>query len=140
MEVIVRGSEGPGEKLKEYFGQHLALLGSLIDLRILSADAADSVKPIMRDLFRKFSATDINIVASILRQGKRVEKFTIKSPDATARLIRHVLQGLRIQFFKSLSGREPTKADVRAYRSEVLHFLEILLKGISHQRNGARRS
>jgi TetR/AcrR family transcriptional regulator len=140
MEVIVRGGEGPGEKLRQYFGQHLALLGSLIDLRILSPDAADSVKPIMRDLFRKFSAIDIGIVASILRQGKKRGAFSIASPDVTARVIRHVLQGLRIQFFKSLSGREPTKSDIRAYRGEVLHFLDILLKGISRQRNGAQRS
>jgi|WetSurMetagenome_2_1015567.scaffolds.fasta_scaffold00057_7 TetR/AcrR family transcriptional regulator len=139
IESIVRGEGKASKKLEGYFEEHLRLLGSLLDLRIIEVRARDSVKPIMRDLFREFSATNIAPLASILLQGKKGSEFFIDSPDATAELIHHVLQGLRIRFFKSLSGREPAGADVRAYRAEVMGFLDILLNGISHQRNGVKQ-
>jgi AcrR family transcriptional regulator len=135
IEAIIGGDSGAPEKLGEYFKQHLALLGSVLDL----GRATDSVKPIMRDLFREFSATETGFLTAILSEGKRRNDFSVDSSEQTAQLIQHVLQGLRIRFFKTMTPGEPRSADIKAYRDEVLRFLDILLIGISHSRNGVKR-
>lgn len=138
MEAIVRGSAPAVKKLSGYFAEHLRLLGSLLDLRIVEAPAAYPVKPIMRDLFHEFSSTETRFLEAIMREGKKRREFVVDFPEKTARLVQHVLQGLRMRFIKTMRYREPREADIRAYRDEVRYFLRILLKGISRQRNGVK--
>jgi TetR/AcrR family transcriptional repressor of mexJK operon len=140
IEAIVTGSAPVAEKLSAYFAEHLRLLGSLLDLRIIEVRAAYPVKPIMRDLFREFSGTETRFLETIMREGKKRREFVIDSPEKTARLVQHVLQGLRMRFITTMHGKDPKESDIRSYRSEVLHFLDILLMGISRQRNGAKKA
>jgi TetR/AcrR family transcriptional regulator len=139
IEAIVVENSAASVKLREYFTQHLNLLGSLLDLGIVEARASDSVKPIMRELFREFSSTETAFLCAILRKGIRLSEFMIDSAEKSALLVQHVLQGLRILFFKTMRDREPKPADIKAYRDEVLRFLDILLIGISHSRNGVKK-
>jgi hypothetical protein len=94
----------------------------------------------MRDLFQEFSSTETRFLAAIMREGKKRREFTVDFPEKTARLVQHVLQGLRMRFIITMRGREPGEADVRAYRGEVLCFLRIFLKGISRQKNGVKNT
>jgi TetR/AcrR family transcriptional regulator len=103
-----------------------------------SAPAAYPVKPIMRDLFHEFSSTETRFLEAIMREGKKRREFAVEFPEKTARLVQHVLQGLRMRFIKTMRDREQREADIRAYRDEVLHFLKIFLMGISRQRNGVK--
>jgi AcrR family transcriptional regulator len=132
VEAIIDGDSGAPGKLREYFAQHLNLLGSLLDL----GRASESIKPIMRELFRGFSDTEIGFLTAILGEGKKNGNFAIDAPDNTALLVQHVLQGLRIRFVKTLKSDEPTGSEIEVYRGDVRQFLEILLKGISHKHNG----
>jgi TetR/AcrR family transcriptional repressor of mexJK operon len=140
MKAIVRGNAPAAVKLSGYFAEHLRLLGSLLDLRIIEAPAAYPVKPIMRDLFREFSSTETRFLEAIMREGKKRREFAVDFPEKTARLVQHVLQGLRMRFITTMRDREPREADIRAYRDEVLNFLKIFLKGISRQRNGVKNA
>lgn len=140
MEAIVKGDAHAADKLSRYFAEHLRLLGSLLDLRIVEVRAAYTVKPIMRDLFHEFSSTETRFLEAIIREGKKRREFAVDFPEKTARLIQHVLQGLRMRFITTMRDREPGEADIRAYRDEVLHFLRIVLKGISRQRNGVKNA
>src|SRR5271157_3135339 len=133
MAAIVRGSATVADKLSGYFAEHLRLLGSLLDLRIIEVRAAYAVKPIMRDLFHEFTSTETRFLKAIMREGKKKREFAVDFPEKTALLVQHVLQGLRMRFITTMLGQEPKESDIRSYRSEVLHFLDILLKGISRQ-------
>jgi TetR/AcrR family transcriptional regulator len=137
IESIVKGGLKAADKLSAYFNEHLRLLGTMLDLRIVEAPTADSVKPIMRDLFREFSITETQYLEAIFREGKKRRELNIDFPEKAASLIQHTLQGLRIRFFKTMRNREPKPSDIKSYRDEVLYFLGIFLKGISRPRNGA---
>jgi AcrR family transcriptional regulator len=132
IEAIIDGNIGAPGKLREYFAQHLNLLGSLLDL----GRASESIKPIMRELFRGFSDTEVGFLTAILGEGKKHGDFGIDAPETTALLVQHVLQGLRIRFVKTLKSDEPTGSEIEVYRGDVQQFLEILLTGISHKHNG----
>ncbi|HUI92856.1 MAG TPA: TetR/AcrR family transcriptional regulator [Chitinivibrionales bacterium] len=135
IEAVVRGTATAARKLSGYFTEHLRLQGSLLDMRIIEARVTEPVKPIMRDLFRKFSITETRYLETIIREGKRRHEFCVDFPQGAARLIQHALQGLRIRFFKTMGDGEPKPSDIRAYRDEVLYFLEIFLKAMSPQRS-----
>jgi TetR/AcrR family transcriptional regulator len=140
MRAIVRGNAPAAGKLSGYFAEHLRLLGSLLDLRIIEVRAAYPVKPIMRDLFHEFNSTETRFLEAIMREGKKRREFAVDFPVKMAHLVQHVLQGLRMRFIITMRDREPGAADIRAYRDEVLYFLKIFLKGISRQRNGVKNA
>ncbi len=70
---IVDGNLPASSKLSDYFTHHLDLLGSLLDLSILEARAADAVKPIVRDVFREFGSTETGFLVRIISRGKENE-------------------------------------------------------------------
>jgi AcrR family transcriptional regulator len=132
IEAIIRKKCAASEKLGEFFAEHLSLLGTLLDLRILSDQQGQAIKPIMRDLFKEFSRKEAALLETILREGKKRKEFAIDHPDATALLLEHVLVGLRIRFFKSILDRESGQDEVGEYRNEILLFSKIFIRGISH--------
>lgn len=140
MEAIVKGRATVSDKLSGYFAEHLRLLGSLLDLRIIEVRAAYLVKPIMRDLFHEFTSTETRFLKAIMREGKKRREFAIDFPEKIALLVQHVLQGLRMRFITTMHEQEPKESDIRSYRSEVLRFLDILLKGISRQHSGVKET
>lgn len=131
IEVIIQKTAAASEKLGEFFTEHLTLLGTLLDLRILSDEAGQTIKPIMRNLFQEFSQKETAFLETILQQGKKRKEFSIDFPEETALLLEHVLVGLRIRFFKSIWGRESGKDEVGTYRNEILLFSKLFIRGIS---------
>jgi TetR/AcrR family transcriptional regulator len=131
IETIIQKKIAAAEKLGEFFAEHLTLLGTLLDLRILSDQAGQTIKPIMRDLFKEFSRKETAFLETILREGMKRKEFALDSPEATALLLEHVLVGLRIRFFKAVMGSEAGKNEVGAYRNELLLFSKIFIRGIS---------
>jgi TetR/AcrR family transcriptional regulator len=131
IESIIQKKITASDKLGKFFAEHLTLLGTLLDLRILSDQAGHTIKPIMRDLFKEFSRKETAFLETILREGKKRKEFTVESPEATALLLEHVLVGLRIRFFKSVRDSESGKDEVGAYRNEILLFSKIFIRGIS---------
>jgi AcrR family transcriptional regulator len=131
IESIIQKKIAASEKLGRFFAEHLTLLGTLLDLRILSDQAGHTIKPIMRDLFKEFSQKETAFLETILREGKKRKEFDVEYPEATALLLEHVLVGLRIRFFKSVRDSESGKNEVGAYRNEILLFSKIFIRGIS---------
>jgi TetR/AcrR family transcriptional repressor of mexJK operon len=132
IESIIQKKSAASDKLGEFFAEHLTLLGTLLDLRILSDEAGHAIKPIMRDLFKEFSQKETAFLETILREGKKRKEFAIDYPDATALLLEHVLVGLRIRFFKSILNSESGRDEVGKYRNEILLLSKIFIRGISH--------
>jgi TetR/AcrR family transcriptional regulator len=132
IESIIQKKCVASEKLDEFFAEHLTLLGTLLDLRILSDQAGHAIKPIMRDLFKEFSQKETALLETILKEGKKRKEFIIDLPETTALLLEHVLVGLRIRFFKSILGRDIGKDEVGEYRNEIMLFSKLFIRGISH--------
>jgi TetR/AcrR family transcriptional regulator len=131
IESIIQKKCTASEKLGEFFAEHLALLDTLLDLRILSDQAGHAIKPIVRDLFKEFSRKETAFLETILRDGKHRKEFAIDFPETTALLLEHALVGLRIRFFKSILDRDFGKDEVGIYRNEIMLFSKIFIRGIS---------
>ncbi len=132
IESIIAHQCAASKKLGAYFAEHLTLLGTLLDLRILSNQAGDAIHPIMRALFKEFNRRETLLLGIILREGRKRKEFRLDFPAKTALFVQHVLVGLRIRFIKSIRDREFGKADIRVYKNEILYFSKIFIQGISH--------
>jgi len=134
IEAIIEGdSEAPG-KLREYFKQHLALLGTLLDLDEQEIRSSRSC-----GICSANSARQRRISYGHFERRQAPQRIAVDSSEQTAQLIQHVLQGCGIRFFKTMTPGELRSADIQSYRDEVLRFLDILLIGISHSRNGVKK-
>jgi TetR/AcrR family transcriptional regulator len=129
--AIIQKKCSAAEKLGEFFAEHLTLLGTLLDLRILSDQAGHAIKPIMRDLFKEFSQKETALLETILREGKKRKEFSLDFPEKAALLLEHALLGLRIRFFKSIRDSESGTAEVEEFRNEILLFSKVFIRGIT---------
>jgi TetR/AcrR family transcriptional regulator len=119
------------EKLLHYFRQHVTLLGQLLNLKIISVHAMDTIHPIMRSVFREFSKKEQEFLEAILNEGKKRREFNLESPEKTAALLLHLLQGLRMRFFKAARHGDLSSFEIKGYTHEIMMLAEIVVKGIS---------
>lgn len=118
------------EKLLQYFQHHLTFFNELLNLKIISVHTADIIHPIMSDLFREFEEKERALLEAILHEGKKAGEFAIDSPQKTASLLLHLLQGLRMRFFKTVRHRDLEETDVKILEQEIRLFARIFLQGI----------
>ena len=125
------------EKLELYFHHHLLLLNEMLNLKVLSIVPSDGNGfPIMRELFREFSAKESALLGEILEEGRSRGEFSITSPQTTATLLLHTLQGLRMRFAKSYHRGEIDESQITMAADELRMLGEIFVRGISRQGSG----
>jgi len=123
------------EKLRQYFRHYLTFFNELFNLKIISVLNVDIIHPIMSDLFRQFAKKECALLETILHEGKKTGEFAIDSPPKTASLLLHLLQGLRMRFFKTLGHRDLEETDVKTSEQEIKLFAKIFLQGINSSEN-----
>ena len=119
------------EKLLHYFQRHLDFLNELLNLKLVSVQAAESLHPIMHGLFVEFAKKEIALLEAVVREGKDRGEFAIDSAEKTAALLWRLLFGLRMRFMKSFSARAFEAEDIKTFAEEITLFSKIFLKGIS---------
>ena len=119
------------EKLMHYFEQHLSFFNELLNLKLVSVQASDTIQPIMHDLFKEFSKKEIALLETVLREGKQQGEFAVESAEKTAELLWRLLFGLRLRFMKSFTNSAFGEADIQSFAEEIKLFSKIFLKGIS---------
>jgi AcrR family transcriptional regulator len=130
--VITRQDHPSSEKLREYFHHHLQLLDELLNLKIFSiAPAEEKGFPLVQDLFRQFAAKEAALLRDILAEGKSRGEFSISTPETTATLLQHALQGLRMRFAKSYRRGEINDSQITLAADEIRMLGEIVVRGIS---------
>jgi TetR/AcrR family transcriptional regulator len=123
------------EKLLQYFQHYLTFFNELLNLKIISVQTVDIIHPIMSDLFRDFAKNECALIEAFLHEGKWTGEFAIDSAQKTASLLVHLLQGLRMRFFKTLSLRNLDETDVQTLQHEIKLFANIFLNGINSSEN-----
>ena len=91
VEGIIAENCSAAEKLMHYFEQHLSFLNELLNLKVVSIQAADSIHPIMHDLFQEFSRRETALLERIITEGKVRNEFTVDSAEETASLLLRLL-------------------------------------------------
>lgn len=132
IEAILKRKSAASEKLLDYFHQHVILLDKLLNLKIISLQADTALHPIIRELFHTFRSKELLFLESILSDGKAQKEFSLESPEKTASLLQHVLDGLRLRFFKTVKHQDIGETEVKLLAHEIKLFSKIFLRGISH--------
>jgi AcrR family transcriptional regulator len=131
VEGIIAENCSAAEKLMHYFEQHLSFLNELLNLKVVSIQAADSIHPIMHDLFQEFSRRETALLERIITEGKVRNEFTVDSAEETASLLLRLLLGFRLRFVKSFRDRAIEQRDIAIFEGQTKLFAKIFLKGIS---------
>ena len=131
VEAIISQNCPASEKLMHYFERHLTFLNELLNLKLVSIQAADTIHPIMHDLFQEFSRREVALLEKIIAEGKERGEFAVDSSEATATLLRRLLLGLRFRFITGFGGEAFDQAGIATFADEIRLFSKIFLKGIS---------
>ena len=118
------------EKLARYVTQRVALASQLHNLSALSAKFWQNMRPVFKDLFTAFSQEELHLLTRILRDGLENNEFSIVSPDKTAELLLHILQGLRLRTTQAAQFRGDDEVRLDEFKKETNLFMDIFLQGI----------
>lgn len=133
MEQCLEKDISPSRKFEEYSLNQLSFLNELVNLRILNWQAFVELRPIIGDLFKKFSEEEHRVMRTIMREGKTTGEFAIDSPEKYAELIVGLLQGIRFKSFKRYREHLPDSQEhARQMAAELKLFVKILLHGIEN--------
>jgi len=121
------------EKLKTYVRQRIVLGNQLLNLSALSSTFWQESKPGFKDLFVSFSRQEIGIITAIVSEGKHNHEFEVSSPEKTAELVVHLLQGLRLRFLQSTKTHGETREHIENFETQVELLVDTLLHGIVKQ-------
>jgi AcrR family transcriptional regulator len=127
---ILQHSNPAREKLRAYVRQRIALGNQLLNIRALGSTFWQESKPALKDLFISFSRREMNIITTIISEGKQNREFEVASPEKTAELILHVLQGLRLRFFQATQAHGETQEQIEDFEKQVELLIDTLLQGI----------
>jgi TetR/AcrR family transcriptional regulator len=118
------------EKLTGYIKQRVALSTQLLNLSALSAKFWHTMKPVFTDLFMAFGQEELQLLTKILRDGKKNNEFSISSPEKTAELILHIVQGLRLRASQAAQFRGTDEIRLDDFQKETALLMETMLQGI----------
>lgn len=131
LQAVLRLDISAGEKLRRYTEQRLTYIKTLLNLQFLSFDSYFSPKPLIRDLFESFAAEEQKRLTEVIREGKRTGEFEVKSPEITATLLLHILQGLRLRMLKATQFSKVSDAESDTLAKETRLAVNVFLHGIN---------
>jgi AcrR family transcriptional regulator len=133
IELMLKRDAPAGEKLRQYADMRIRLFRELVNLSALGAQSWAEVSSIFADLFRTLEEQELKLLHDVLLAGKTSGELEIASPGQTARLILHLLHGLRLRTF--YTGRGP-HAETGVYadlKRDSDHLIDLLLNGMKRQ-------
>jgi len=119
-----------GDKLKRYVEQRLSYFAELVNLQLLSMHSWINTRPLFRDLFESFASQELKYLTEILRVGRKSGEFDVRSPETTALLILHALQGLRLRAARAAEFQMHHGEISKEVEREMRQFVELLLRGL----------
>ncbi len=129
-EAILDKPHSAGQKLTAYVRRRLTLGNQLLNLSALNARFWQTIKPTFKDLFVAFGQEELHLLTRILREGKKSGEFAVHSPEKTADLLLHLLQGLRLRMSQAQVFRGENQVDLSEYEKETDLLMEVVLHGL----------
>ncbi len=83
-----------------------------------------------KGLLKEFEPQEIFLIRKIFDEGKTNGELDKKINEKTICLFLHLLQGLRLQTLKSISGTRLENEPYDSLRRDMMLFVDIFFKGI----------
>jgi TetR/AcrR family transcriptional repressor of mexJK operon len=116
-------------KLKTYLLHFLDLFNELVNLKFVSSDNLQGLKPVLRDFFKQLAEKEYLFIRNIISQGNKNGEFALESVEQTVHLIVHILQGLRMRYYKIQVGPEDIRQQLDI-NGETQLLAHVILNGI----------
>jgi TetR/AcrR family transcriptional repressor of mexJK operon len=130
MQNVLKNPGSATERFLAYFQLRIKFSGQIFNLSYHNHQIWPSMKPIFKDLFLSLSMEEETAIAQLLRDGITKKEFTLESPEQTAELIQHVIQGLRIRLFHLDHNGASMETIHQNLVNDTQLFINILLSGI----------
>ncbi len=131
MEPILSQATTSGAKLGTYIERRMDYFRNFVNLSSLGMSVFYHPDAAIGDLFRSLTTHDYRMIESILNEGVQRGEFVHIDVNATASLVVHLLQGLRLRLLKKtdINGQEEAYAELR--RDQEL-LSSLLIRGLSN--------
>jgi TetR/AcrR family transcriptional repressor of mexJK operon len=130
IEIMLKKDAPAAEKLREYVDMRIRLFRELVNLSALGVQSWAEVSSIFGDLFSRLEEQELKFLHDVLLAGKGTGELALLHPAQTAKLILHVLHGLRLRTFST--GRPP-RVEESIYedlKKDSDHLIDLLLNGM----------
>ncbi len=131
MEPILSEESSSAEKLRRYLAQRMQYFHDFVNLSSLSMSVFTNTDSVMGELFRILTKHDYRMIESILSEGVRRNEFSPIDVNATAGLVVHLLQGLRLRLLKRL-GTHVYEEDYAELKRDQELLSALLVRGLCH--------
>ena len=128
IETVLRKNTIWGQKLKEYIAIRVKLFRELVNLSQLGMNSVHEMKRVTGDLTKAFEQREMKFIQAILNGGVAAGEFAIADVHKTAKLMLHVLQGLRLRTIRG--ERELDDSSYSELSREMECLIEHLMTGI----------
>ena len=135
IERMLKKGAPAGEKLREYADMRIRLFRELVNLSALGVQTWAEVSSIFGDLFATLEEQELKLLHTVLLAGKSSGELEIANPAQTARLILHLLHGLRLRTFYSRRSPHPDETVYADLKKDSDHLIELLLNGLKRQQH-----
>jgi hypothetical protein len=81
-------------------------------------------------MYESFAEKEIEIINSIIQEGKKTGEFSSSIPPQYPALLIHLLQGLRLKTIKTINVIGMDSKIYRELRKEMMMTIELFIKGI----------
>jgi TetR/AcrR family transcriptional repressor of mexJK operon len=126
---LVGQEETAAGKLKTYALHFLDLFNELFNLKLISSDNMQGLKPVLRDLMKQLSESEYEFVHNIIASGVENGELNVESVEQTASLFIHIFQGLRFRYYKYQVNTDENKRQINI-DSEIQLLAHLLSTGI----------
>jgi AcrR family transcriptional regulator len=130
MTALMEHPATPGKKLREYVQRRSKLSRQFTNLTSLGSHSWQELNPLFHDLFRVFCNEEKHLLMRIIREGKDSGEFDVASPERTATLILHALQGLRFRYYNAQESVGAAASNIEGLENDTHSLIETLLTGI----------
>jgi AcrR family transcriptional regulator len=135
IELMLKKDAPAGEKLREYAGMRIRLFRELVNLSALGVQSWAEVSSIFGDLFATLEEQELKLLHAVLLAGKTSGELEVANPAQTARLILHLLHGLRLRTFYTRRSPHTEESFYTDLKKDSDHLIELLLHGMTRQQH-----
>jgi TetR/AcrR family transcriptional regulator len=133
IEQILEKTIPASQKLHDYVELRMKFFRDLINLGTLSVHSYFDTKSVFKKVFLDFEKIELSLIERIIDEGKKSKEFGDRSPEDTALIFLHILQGLRCRVLRWAKGQSLDKEAHNVLQKEMSTVTNIFINGIKNK-------
>jgi TetR/AcrR family transcriptional regulator len=124
------------QKLRQYVRDRYLLTHGLWNINFSDFKSDVRNRPIVKEMFRRYSAEELKWLTSVFAEGKKSGEFVLAAPGRVALTFLHIMQGLRQRFMRAAEPETSPKDHSGELLGELLFAADLILDGLQPRKAG----